>query len=934
MRIGIATGLAVTGDLVGVGAVQTVTAVGETPNLAARLQALAQPDTVVVSETTRVQLGQLFELEDLGLQALKGFDKPIRAWRVRGKTKAASRSETIYTGRPRRLVGRDEELSLLLHWWQACKAGSGQVVLLSGEAGIGKSRLLATLEERLATDPHVSLCNFCSQHHQNSPLYPLIARLERDAGFIRGDTPADRLSKLEAFLAPTEPPPADVALLGALLSIPANDRYPLPELTPQQCKARTTAALLRRLSGLGRRGPVLMLVEDAHWADPSTVELLDAVIDQVPNLPVLLVISFRPEFVAPWLARPGVSLMALNRLDQRDARMLAVQIVESRLPSATVLDRVVTRSDGVPLFIEELTRAVLEAPQRDTPFAVPDTLQASLMARLDRLPTAKAVAQIGSVIGREFPHTLIQAVAGPHDAQLPEALDQLIKAGLLFRHGAPPDAVYTFKHALVRDVVYASLVKAPRQHLHHSIGEALRDHLPERADIEPEVVAYHFAQAGSKQAAVEWWSKAGRQALQRSALREAMAHLRNAMELSETLDDTPEQRLVRLGLQLMYCNAVRAVHGFSAPETKAAFARAYEIAETVGNAPERFAALYGLWNVKFIEGDMIATRRLAHEYLRGIEGQPGSPHARIAYRICGMTSFLAGEFLDARWNLERAVALHETGPELPPAYRYNMDLAMPPLLYFDSTLQILGVQDGPGSLVEKAITYAVQTKHNPTIASIHVNSLAIAMMWRDRARSRLYAGVLRDLARERGLTAFLPYCDYCEGWLRCQAGDQEAGLVQMRGVLQKWHEQGAPHARPIVGVLLSGAEAAAGHHDAALATIDAELANMTETGLYYFLADAHRVRGEILIRTGPAAFEAAEAAFATAIDIARRQSARRFELHAARCLARLWTDQGKSGEDHELLTILRDGIAAGSGANTHVDTKDAVGGTGRLSGMT
>jgi class 3 adenylate cyclase/predicted ATPase len=917
VRIGIATGLVVTGDLVGVGAAQTMTAVGETPNLAARLQGLAQPDTIVVSDATRSQLGQMFELEDLGLHALKGFDTPVRPWRVLGKTEAVSRSEVVYASTLAPLVGRDEELGQLLRRWHEAKAGEGRIVLLSGEAGIGKSRLLAALEERLTGEPHINLRYFCSPHHQDSPLYPITARLEREAGFIRGDPAVDRLAKLETVLAPTEPPAEDITLLAALLSIPTEGRYPVLELSPQQRRKRTFMALLRRLTGLAREQPVLLLFEDAHWSDPTSIELLDAVIEQVPDLPVLLVVSFRPEFVAPWFGRPRVSLMALNRLDRRDAATLAAQVVTNHILSSQLLDRIVMQSDGVPLFIEELTRAVLEARELGTAgatLAVPNTLQASLMARLDRLPAAKTVAQIGSVIGREFPHTLLEAAAtGLQDTQLTEGLNELAAAGLLFRRGAPPDAVYMFKHALVRDVAYASLLKAPRQQLHRVIGEALRDEFPERGETEPEIVAYHFAQAGLQEAGVEWWGKAGNLALQRSAHREAIAHLENALELSRELGDSPERQLSRLRLQIIYGNALRTVHGLGAPETMAAFERAYNTVRTIGDVPERFAALHGLWSVRFQHGNLTAMRELARTFLHDVEGRPELPEMGVAHRVGGTTSFLAGDFIDARRHLERALACYDSERDARLVFRYGVDLAVPAMAYLALTLWKLGIGDDARCLIEKTVSHAVRTKHIATAAQAYVLAILFAMLRRDRVRSGPYAWALLDLARDHGLLFWRPYSGFCEGWLRCQAGDSAEGLAQMYDSLRPLREQSGYHpGLPMAGVLIAETEAEAGNQDAALGTIDAELARMTETGLCGHLAEALRVRGEVLLRFKPAEVEAAEAAFMRAIEVARGQSAKRFELRAATRLKQLWAAQGKLPEHRGLLAILAEGLADGS----------------------
>ncbi|MFL5284401.1 MAG: ATP-binding protein [Rhodopila sp.] len=459
------------------------------------------------------------------------------------------------------------------------------------------------------------------------------------------------MSKLEAFLAPSALAPEEVALFATLLSIPTAGRYPVLELSPHQWKVRMFNAIQHRLLNLARREPVLILFEDAHWSDPTSIELLDALIEQVPDLPVLLVISFRPEFVASWFGRPGVSLMALSRLDHWSATALATQVIKDHILASPLLDRIVSQSDGVPLFIEELTRAVLEAPDPDpanTAFAVPTTLQASLMARLDRLPAAKQVAQIGAVIGREFSHVLLTAASGLPDPQLMAGLAQLAAAGLLFKRGMPPDAVYQFKHALVRDVVYASFTKIPRQTLHRRIGEAIKDQLADRAEVEPEVIAYHFAQAGVSETAIEWWGKAAALAMQRSAFAEAIAHLEKALELSQALDGTEEQRLLRLRLQITYGNALRWARGFGAPETKAAFVRARDLAGTIGDGPERIAADFGLWSASLVSGDWSTLQELAAAFLRNAERWSDLPEGGLAHRVCGTTCWFMGDFIKAR----------------------------------------------------------------------------------------------------------------------------------------------------------------------------------------------------------------------------------------------------------------------------------------------
>ena len=503
----------------------------------------------------------------------------------------------------------------------------------------------------------------------------------------------------------------------------------------------------------------------------------------------------------------------------------------------------------MPLFIEELTRAVLEAPELDAlavSLAIPDTLQASLMARLDRLPGAKMVAQVGSVIGREFSHMLLASAADMPDAELTGELNQLAASGLLFQRGVPPDAIYTFKHALVRDVVYASLPKPPRQQFHRKIAEAVRDQIPERAETEPEVVAHHFTQAGLSEAAVEWWSKAGGLALQRSAFVEAIAHIEKALDLSQDLNDTEEQQTSHLRLQISYGNALQVVRGFAAPETKAAFVRAREIARTIPDVPERFSAEYGLWSGMFLSGDLLAMRELADAFLRSVETRPDLPETGIAHRIAGMTCWFAGEFIAARLHLERAYAHYDAERDRPLAFRFGQDLAVPAVAYLGLTLWPLGIGSPAGHL-DQAITHAVRTEHVPTLAYAYLHAAFFQMMRRDHVRSASPLRAYLDLAREHGMPMWLAFGSFHEGWLLWHAGDHDEGTAQMRRGLGLICKEGIATFAPFCGVLLAETQAAAGRYDAAFATVDAELARMTGTGQCWYLAETHRVHGEIML---------------------------------------------------------------------------------------
>jgi class 3 adenylate cyclase len=504
-RVGIATGLVVVGDLIGEGSAQEQSVVGETPNLAARLQALAEPEAVVIAAGTRRLVGDLFEYRDLGAVEVKGLAEPVQAWQVVRPSAIESRFEALRGSSLTPLVGRGEEIELLLRRWARAKAGDGQVVLIAGEPGIGKSRITAELEECLHAEPYLSLRYFCSPYHQDSALYPFIDQLWRTAGFARDDPPASKLKKLEALLARTVPPDEDVAFLADLMSLPASERHLLPNLSPQRKKERTLEALIRQLEGLARLRPMVMVFEDAHWIDPTSRELLDLIVQRVRTMPVLLIVTFRPEFQPPWTGQPQVTMLALNRLDRRDRTALVAQIAGGKALPDEVVTQIVDRTDGVPLFVEELTKSVLESGI--TPLGVPTTLHDSLMARLDRLASVRLVAQIGAAIGREFSYELLHAVSRLPEDELRAALTRLVASELVFQRGAPPDAVYSFKHALVQDAAHSSLLRSSRQQLHARIAEALETHSPELMNTQPELFAQHYAEAGLAEKSVAFWGE-------------------------------------------------------------------------------------------------------------------------------------------------------------------------------------------------------------------------------------------------------------------------------------------------------------------------------------------------------------------------------------------------------------------------------------------
>ena len=651
-RVGIATGLVVVGDLIGAGPAQEQSVVGETPNLAARLQALAAPDAVVIAAGTRRLVGDLFEYRNLGTVEVKGFPAPVPASQVLRPSALVSRFEALHGSALTPLVGRDEEIDLLLRRWARVKAGDGQVVLVSGEPGIGKSRLTSALGERLQTEPHIRLRYFCSPYYEDSALYPFLDQFGRASGFVPDDPPVAKLAKLEALLTITPPLDEDVALIADLLSLPASERRPLPHLSPQRKKERTLEALVRHLEGLARQQPVVMIFEDAHWIDPTSRELLDLTVERVRSLRVLLIVTFRPEFQPPWTGQPQVTMLALNRLDRRDRTALVARVASGKALPEEVIDQIAERTDGVPLFVEELTKSVLESGllREDAdryvldralpPFAIPTSLHDSLIARLDRM-TVRHVAQIGAAIGREFPHALLRTVSGLAEDELQAALTRLVVSGLVSQRGMPPNAIYSFKHALVQDAAHGTLLRNTRQRLHAQIAEVLAAQFPEKMEDQPELFAQHYAEAGLVEKSIAYWAKAGQRSAAHSAVAEAAAQFQKALDQLALLPDNRERQRQELELRSSLGATLLVAKGFAAPEAGHAYARARELWEQMGSPLEFRLVPYGQSRYHAARGELDLALRLDEALLR-LSRQHNDPVGLV------LSHYSSGRNLDAR----------------------------------------------------------------------------------------------------------------------------------------------------------------------------------------------------------------------------------------------------------------------------------------------
>jgi DNA-binding response OmpR family regulator/class 3 adenylate cyclase/tetratricopeptide (TPR) repeat protein len=894
IRVGVASGLVLVNPAGEV--------LGETPTEAVRLHELAEPGQVIIAASTWRLAGRLFVCQELGPLNVKGAVAPIHAWHVLGPSALASQSEAVHTDVPTPLVGREEELNVLLRRWQHAKSGEGCLVLLSGEPGIGKSRLLAALQQELAIDPHASLQYFCSPLHQDSAFHPVIARWEQEAGFRRGESAEQRLCKLEAILAAADLPPEDVALIAAMLSIPTGARYPQPNLSLQRRKERTFAALNRRLAGVARTQPVLMLFEDAQWADPSSLDLLDTLLQQLPTLPILLVISFRPEFAAPWIGRPGTSLIALSRLSRRQSAMLAAQVTTERALTPALLARIVTQADGVPLFIEELTKAIVETANNPgefvPPLAVPATLQASLMARFERLPMAKHVAQIGAVIGREFSYPLLAAVASLPEALLAQGLDDLVASALVFRRGMPPDAVYTFKHALVQDVAYDSLLRSRLAEIHTAIVVAAEGDTS--LAIEPGILGHHCAQAGLIAKAAFYYRLAGEQSAKRAASVENRVQLERGLQFASTLPDGPDRYRLEVELLLALADILQLTKGMADIESGAAFERAIQVARRLGSPQVLGRALVGRLIAVSFQGELASARPIAEELLELSKACDDAQVTVLARTGMGITLFWQGSFVGARRHLEILAARLAREPEV--TKKVWRETAVGPA-FLTLTLACLGYPERAASEIKCAIAHADQRETYSLAMGLSVLGRALIVLQDDLTlRERMTTQI--TLSEEHGYFHMLATSRCALGWLQAREGRVQEGLDMLCSGLAGLRDSGTLLCLPFYRGLEADALACGGRRSEALRALEDALEVSRCTGESWFDSELHRWRGELLLSGAAPQRCAAERELQQAVEIARDQSAKLFELRAATRLARVWAAQGNSAEARDLLASI------------------------------
>jgi class 3 adenylate cyclase/predicted ATPase len=913
IRLGIHTGLVVVGEIGGAGR-QEQLALGETPNIAARLQGLAAPDTVVISEATAQLVHGYFVCQALGAQALKGLAQPLMVYRVLHESGAQTRLDVAATRGLTFLVGREQEVGLLVERWERAAEGMGQVVLLTGEAGIGKSRLVQVLRDQVAGTSATRIECRCSQHTQHSALHPIIAHLERALTFTRHDTPADKLHKLEDALAAYAISLTDmVPLFAALLSLPLPEHYPPLTLTPQRQRQKTLEALLTWLWQEADAHPVLFIVEDLHWMDPSTLEFLSLLVDQSPTARIMILMTCRPEFTPPWPSRAHLTPLTLTRLPRLQVERMVASVAGAKALPREVVQQIVAKTDGVPLFVEELTKTVLESgllwEHEDhyeltgplPALAIPATLQDSLMARLDRLATVKTVAQLGAAIGRQFAYDLLQAISPLDEGTLQEGLRQLAEAELLYQRGMPPQATYIFKHALIQDTAYQSLLKSTRQQYHQRIAQVVEERFPELVETQPELLAHHCTEAGLSAQAVSYWQRAGQRAIERSANVEAVSHCTRGLEVLQHLPDSPARLQQELDLQTALGPALMATKGFAALEVEQVYARARTLCRHIGETPQLFPVLWGSWMSSFARAELQSARDLGEQLLTLAESLQAPALLLGAHQALGQTLSHMGAFTLAQAHLEQGMALYTPQQQRSQVFLYGLEPRVACLSYAASTLWSLGYPNQAQEHIHRMLTLSRELSHPFTLASALLYAAQFPGFRREGAVVQALTEEALALCREQGLGLVQARGTIVRGWALAVQGQREEGLAQMCQGLAAFRVTEARAGLALYLALLAEVYGRAGQPTEGLRTLVEALAVMHQHGLHGFEAPLHWLKGELLLVRSTDYATEAENCFRQTLAVAQGQQAKSLELRASMSLSRLWQRQGKRDAARELL---------------------------------
>jgi class 3 adenylate cyclase/predicted ATPase len=932
VRIGIHTGLVVIGEI-GSSEKREILALGEAPNIAARLQGLAEPNTAVISAVTQRLVAGLFESQDLGPQTLKGISSSLSVYQVKRESAAQSRFEVAVRKGLTPLVGREEELGLLRRRWEQAKTGAGQVVLLSGEPGIGKSRLMQTFKEHVMAEGATRIEFRCLPYHQNSAFYSIIEHLQRLLQFEPEDSSQTKLTKLQQALAAYRFPQADtLPLVATLLSLPQPEGAIQLTLSPQKQKQKTQEALVAWMVEEAEKVAVYCAWEDLHWIDPSSLDVLTLVLDQIPTAPLLMLLTFRPEFIPPWGNRSHLSQLTLSRLERSQVERMVKQVAGGKDLPVEALQQIVAKTDGVPLFVEELTKMVVESGllrEADghyeltgplPPLAIPATLQDSLMARLDRLATAREVIQLGATLGREFSYELLRAVALHDEDTLQQALAQLVEAEVVYQHGVPPRATYLFKHALIQDVAYQSLLKSKRQHYHQQIAHVLEARFADTVEAQPELLAHHYTEAGLIAQAIPSWQQAGQQAAQRSAPLEATSHLTKALQILKTLPATPEHVQQELSLQMALGASLQAIKGQANPEVERAYARAQELCQEVGATPQLFPVLWGLYRFYFARADLQRAHEFAAQLMPLAQARQDPALLMEAHRGLVGPEFFGGELTAARGHCEQALRLYNPQQHRAHAFLYGQEPGAVCLSFLAWALWLLGYPDQASQRMYEALNVAHELSHPLSVAFTLISAAALHQLRREGQAAHERAEAAVTLSTEQGYPLWLWFGTVLQGWALAEQGRAEEGSARIRQGVAAFRVTGAALQQSHFLALLAEACGKAGQAEEGRAALAEALRGVDRSGERFYEAELYRLKGELTLQqSGVRSTEAeaeAEGYFLKAIEIARQQQAKSLELRAVMSLSRLWQQQGKKEEAHGLLAEIYGWFTEG------FDTKD------------
>ena len=921
VRIGIATGMVMVGEVIGEGLAQERTVVGEAPNIAARLQSLAGRNGIVIGSLTKELTGDGFIYEDQGSKELKGIEGLVQTWGVAGlRDDAALEQDLDENGggaAPTVLVGRDEEAGLLNRAWQSVKDEErGQVVSISGEAGIGKSVLVDGLRASVRAEGLSNVALRSSPYHTNSALYPVIEHLKRFAGWQSEDNAEMRLGKLEAALEIYDQPNEEsVPLLAALMSLSLpEDRFPPLTMTSQQLKAQTQDAIIALMLEAAERQPLLQLWEDLHWADPSTLELIGLLIDQAPTASLLMVMTVRPEFIPPWPARSHTTPITLNRLERPHAEALVTQLADMKPLPDEVVEHIVSKADGVPLYVEELTRTILSSDiLHDTgkrfeltgpisSLSIPDTLQESLMARLDRLPQVRELAQLGSVLGREFAYEMISGLSTTEDTLLQEGLGQLVDAELLYQRGRPPRARYIFKHALIQDAAYGSLLRRTRQKHHLQVAQLLESKFSDMVETNPELVAHHYSEAGESKLAVDYFEKSGKQSLRSSANQEAIAHLSKGLEVVTTIPDTNERAQRELNLLTTMGPALIALKGYASPDVEQVYRRALALCQGIGDAPKHFSALHGLWFVNSMKPDLDAAKSAAEQLVEMASGLHDSGLDLASKRALGYTLNYLGELQKSRSVLEQIIASYDPIDHSVYTFHHGgADLGVGSFGQIAWTIFALGYPDQAVEKCEQSLALSRQLAHPFSETWANVSAAIVYHFRGEEKKSGEHAEAALKIANEEGFVFWMSWASILRSWSVFQQGGGSETIVEMRSFIDAAQATGAGLLLPFWLSLLAKAYGQNDQADKGVAAVTEALEIVVRTNERFYEADLYRIKGQLLLQSDVGNESEAEASFHKAIEVAQFKEAKSWELRAATNLAILWRDNGKPKDAENLL---------------------------------